>query len=74
MPTVDGANRDCSSLSVLTDGTIAFKSEFTFAVGSLGDLHALAVLAAFGLAIPLSLLFYMDQNVSSAMVNSPVNK
>ncbi|KAF6775644.1 hypothetical protein AHF37_04153 [Paragonimus kellicotti] len=30
--------------------------------------------AAFGLAIPLSLLFYMEQNIASAIVNSPANK
>uniref|UniRef100_A0A1I8FI25 HCO3_cotransp domain-containing protein n=1 Tax=Macrostomum lignano TaxID=282301 RepID=A0A1I8FI25_9PLAT len=30
--------------------------------------------AAFGLAIPLSMLFFMEQNISSAMVNCPANK
>ncbi|PAA57199.1 hypothetical protein BOX15_Mlig006279g1 [Macrostomum lignano] len=33
-----------------------------------------AILGAFGLAIPLSMLFFMDQNISSAMVNCPTNK
>ncbi|KAF5403288.1 Sodium bicarbonate transporter protein 11 [Paragonimus heterotremus] len=33
-----------------------------------------AFAAAFGLAIPLSLLFYMEQNIASAIVNSPANK
>ncbi|PAA92395.1 hypothetical protein BOX15_Mlig031769g1 [Macrostomum lignano] len=37
-------------------------------------LPGLAILGAFGLAIPLSMLFFMEQNISSAMVNCPANK
>ena len=38
------------------------------------NLPWLAILGAAGLAFPLSLLMFMDQNISSAMVNSPANK
>ncbi|THD28923.1 Sodium bicarbonate transporter protein 11 [Fasciola hepatica] len=43
----------------------------------LAPLHTLswqATLGAFGLALPISLLFYMEQNIASAVVNSPSNK
>lgn len=43
----------------------------------LAPLHLLpagAVLAAAGLGFSLSLLFFMDQNISSALVNAPSNK
>ncbi|CAH8657340.1 unnamed protein product [Schistosoma margrebowiei] len=33
-----------------------------------------AVLGSIGIAIPLSLLFYMEQNIASAILNSPSNK
>ncbi|OON15591.1 HCO3- transporter family protein, partial [Opisthorchis viverrini] len=33
-----------------------------------------AVLGALGLALPLSMLFYMEQNIASAIVNSPANR
>lgn len=43
----------------------------------LAPLHLLpwpAILAAAGLGFSLSLLFFMDQNISSALVNNPANK
>ena len=43
----------------------------------LAPLHLLpagAVLAAAGLGFSLSLLFFMDQNISNALVNSPSNR
>lgn len=43
----------------------------------LAPLHTLpwpAVIAAAGLGFSLSLLFFMDQNISSALVNTPSNK
>lgn len=43
----------------------------------LAPLHLLpvgAVFAAAGLGFSLSLLFFMDQNISSALVNAPSNK
>ncbi|PAA94733.1 hypothetical protein BOX15_Mlig030243g1 [Macrostomum lignano] len=44
--------------------------QFTIAT----PLPAAAILGAFVLALPLSMLFFMDQNISSAMVNCPTNK
>ncbi|XP_045159936.2 solute carrier family 4 member 11-like isoform X2 [Mercenaria mercenaria] len=44
---------------------------------NLAPLHTLpwpAVIAAAGLGFSLSLLFFMDQNISSALVNTPSNK
>ena len=43
----------------------------------LAPLHTLpwpAVIAGAGLGFSLSLLFFMDQNISSALVNTPSNK
>ena len=43
----------------------------------MAPLHLLpvgAVLAAAGLGFSLSLLFFMDQNISSALVNAPSNR
>ncbi len=40
----------------------------------LANLPWTGVLGAAGLGFPLSLLFFMDQNISSAMVNNPSNK
>ena len=33
-----------------------------------------AIFGAMGLGFSLSLLFFMDQNISAAMVNNPENK
>lgn len=45
-----------------------------FAVAPLERLSFLAILGAMGLGFSLSLLFFMDQNITSAMVNNPCNK
>lgn len=45
-----------------------------FSVAPLERLSWLAVLGAMGLGFSLSLLFFMDQNITSAMVNNPCNK
>lgn len=45
-----------------------------FTVAPLERLSWLAVLGAMGLGFSLSLLFFMDQNITSAMVNNPCNK
>lgn len=45
-----------------------------FELAPLGLLPWPAVLAAGGLGFSLSLLFFMDQNISSALVNTPTNK
>ena len=45
-----------------------------FTVAPLERLSFLAILGAMGLGFSLSLLFFMDQNITSAMVNNPCNK
>ena len=45
-----------------------------FTVAPLERLSMLSVLGAMGLGFSLSLLFFMDQNITSAMVNNPCNK
>jgi sodium borate transporter 11 len=43
-------------------------------VTPLERLPVLAIAGAMGLGFALSLLILMDQNISSAMVNTPLNK
>jgi len=50
------------------------ETDSAFTIPPMGDLSALAVLGAMGLGFALSLLFFMDQNITSAMVNNPCNK
>lgn len=45
-----------------------------FNLADLGKLSWTAVLGSMGLGFCLSLLFFMDQNISQAMVNSPENR
>ena len=45
-----------------------------FEYSSVTDLSAEAILVAAGLGFCLSLLFFMDQNISAAMVASPENR
>nr|VZI23989.1 unnamed protein product [Spirometra erinaceieuropaei] len=47
---------------------------FEWEVVSLHRLDWIAALGALVLAFPLSLLFFMEQNIASAIVNSPSNK
>ena len=49
-------------------------SENVFSVTPLERLPVLAIAGAMGLGFALSLLILMDQNISSAMVNTPLNK
>ena len=49
-------------------------SSFSFAFAPLHKLTWGAVFAGMGLGFSLSLLFFMDQNISSAMVNNPGNR
>ncbi|XP_069127298.1 solute carrier family 4 member 11-like isoform X1 [Argopecten irradians] len=49
-------------------------AETLFKVAPIHTLPASAVFAAAGLGFSLSLLFFMDQNISSALVNTPSNK
>ncbi|CAG0891454.1 unnamed protein product [Darwinula stevensoni] len=45
-----------------------------FNMAALEKLSVEAIFAGMGLGFSLSLLFFMDQNISSAMVNNPCNK
>jgi len=45
-----------------------------FTPASMGTLPLAAVIGAMGLGFSLSLLFFMDQSISGAMVNSPENR
>ena len=47
-------------------------SAWSFA--AMGDVPGWAIGASAGLGFVLSLLFFMDQNISSAIVNAPANK
>ncbi|XP_041360225.1 sodium bicarbonate transporter-like protein 11 isoform X2 [Gigantopelta aegis] len=49
-------------------------NEQMFQLAPLWDLPIGAIFAAAGLGFSLSLLFFMDQNISSALVNNPNNK
>ncbi|CAH8628599.1 unnamed protein product [Schistosoma mattheei] len=49
-------------------------SDFMLSKAPLNLLSWPAVLGSIGIAIPLSLLFYMEQNIASAILNSPSNK
>lgn len=50
------------------------EEESAFTLPPMEKLSLMAVLGAMGLGFTLSLLFFMDQNISSAMVNNPCNK
>ncbi|XP_043218670.1 sodium bicarbonate transporter-like protein 11 [Amphibalanus amphitrite] len=51
-----------------------YRDDNTVQLVSLSGLGAAAVCGSAGLGFCLSLLFFMDQNISSAMVNNPSNK
>ena len=51
-----------------------YVNKSVFMVGKLGSLTLVAVFTSMGLGFCLSLLFFMDQNISGAMVNSPENR
>jgi sodium borate transporter 11 len=55
-------------------GRFRYDDNNVFTVAPLDQLSLYAVLGAMGLGFSLSLLFFMDQNISSAMVNNPCNK
>ena len=65
------------SIEYLFDAANPFtydEKQSVFTIAPLERLPPLAVLGAFGLGLPLALLIFMDQNISSAMVNTPLNK
>ncbi|XP_076371246.1 solute carrier family 4 member 11-like isoform X2 [Tachypleus tridentatus] len=51
-----------------------FSTSISFNRGRFEELPWTAVVASLGLGFALSLLFFMDQNISAAMVNNPCNK
>lgn len=51
-----------------------YDEELQFKRARLEDLPWTAFGACMGLGFSLSLLFFMDQNISAAMVNNPCNK
>ncbi|KAI2809354.1 hypothetical protein BLOT_000502 [Blomia tropicalis] len=74
----------CSVIILSTIGSYVFRDipvehfrydeEFRFKRARLEDLPWTAFCACMGLGFSLSLLFFMDQNISAAMVNNPCNK
>lgn len=48
--------------------------EISFERAQVETLPASGILTAMGLGFTLSLLFFMDQNISAAMVNAPQNR
>lgn len=58
---------------VKTDG-FHFNEAAEFQRGRVEELGWVPAVAACGLGFALSLLFFMDQNISAAMVNNPCNK
>lgn len=54
--------------------TFETSNTFSFSAAPLHKLSWGAVFASLGLGFSLSLLFFMDQNISSAMVNNPGNR
>ncbi|XP_022650740.1 sodium bicarbonate transporter-like protein 11 isoform X3 [Varroa destructor] len=58
---------------VKTDG-FHFNEAAEFQRGRVEELGWIPAVAACGLGFALSLLFFMDQNISAAMVNNPCNK
>ena len=63
-----------NSCVVETDYKFQTSNSFAFAPAPLHKLTWGAVFAGMGLGFSLSLLFFMDQNISSAMVNNPGNR
>ncbi|XP_022239063.1 sodium bicarbonate transporter-like protein 11, partial [Limulus polyphemus] len=51
-----------------------YNTDISFTRGRVEELPWTAAVAAMGLGFALSLLFFMDQNISAAMVNNPCNK
>ncbi|XP_022252508.1 sodium bicarbonate transporter-like protein 11 [Limulus polyphemus] len=51
-----------------------YSNSISFTRGRVEELSWTAAAAAMGLGFALSLLFFMDQNISAAMVNNPCNK
>lgn len=51
-----------------------YEEEVKFTRARLEELPWQACVACMGLGFSLSLLFFMDQNISAAMVNNPCNK
>ena len=63
----------CNTVDTLVE-RFRYDDNNVFTVAPLDRLSLFAVLGAMGLGFSLSLLFFMDQNITSAMVNNPCNK
>ncbi|GAA52766.1 sodium bicarbonate transporter-like protein 11 [Clonorchis sinensis] len=69
-----------STIGSLLSGNISLEPylhsprDLQLSLTPLTNLDWRAVLGALGLALPLSMLFYMEQNIASAIVNSPANR
>ena len=59
---------------VLANADISYQAVNRDSVKMSNYLHHQVVLAGMMLGFPLSLLFFMDQNIAESMVNSPDNK
>ena len=62
------------SLSVHTVEHFRYSNEFEIERAKVEQLAPSSIFAGMGLGFALSLLFFMDQNIAAAMVNSPTNK
>ena len=51
-----------------------FPGTFEFSTPNFSGFSSQAIFIGAGLGFPLSLLFFMDQNISAALVNNPNNK
>ncbi len=51
-----------------------YDDKHMFTVAPLERLSLLSIIGAMGMGFALSLLFFVDQNISAAMVNNPCNK
>ena len=51
-----------------------YDTDRVFNLARIDTLSTGAIFGAMGLGFMLSLLFFMDQNITSAMVNNPCNK
>ena len=62
-----------ASLSSVSAEPFKFSDQFEFSSASFKSLTVESVFVSMALGFALSLLFFMDQNISAAMVNNPSN-
>lgn len=61
------------SYQAIETESFKFSDSFTFKMASFDSLTPASIAVAAGLGFALSLLFFMDQNISAALVNTPYN-